>query len=72
MSSVFASAGSYRLYFLDSRRHIIAVEELACSDDEAAQRQAARVNHPGALELWSGAKLIAEIQAPAHAAAKHV
>lgn len=65
MSTVFASAGSYRLYFLDSRRHIIGVEELSCADDDAAQRHASQVTHGGALELWSGAKLIAQYRPPA-------
>jgi transposase len=57
---------TYRCYFLDSRRAIVAVEVIQCADDAEAQRHAtamfqARRGDPPiyhGIEVWDRARLV--------------
>ena len=49
---------AYRLYFLDGAGHVQRTRELKHENDDQAIDQAAAVDHPYGLELWSGGRLI--------------
>lgn len=49
---------SYRLYFLGSDGHFMRAHELACESDEEAVAWAEARREFGAMELWSGARLV--------------
>jgi hypothetical protein len=55
-------AVSYRVYFLDSVNRISGVEEVDCATDEEARRLARDLGYTGAMEIWSGARLVARAE----------
>jgi hypothetical protein len=54
-------ASNYRLYFLDAPNHIVAANDVECSNDGAAIAHAMNFADIRNLELWSQARLVARI-----------
>lgn len=55
----------YRIYLMSAERHITAVRESECPDDDAALTEAAGVidSHAGA-EVWSLERLVGYVPSP--------
>lgn len=58
-------ASYYRLYFLDAQNHITSAQDFECQDDNGALAYAMDFVHDRDLELWSGARLVAQISGKA-------
>lgn len=54
----------YRLYFLGEDGRIFKAAEMDCKNDSAAREWASRQDPRHALELWSGARVIAAFPPP--------
>ncbi len=52
----------YRIYLLNTERHIISVQEAECPDDDAALAQATGLmdGHAG-VEIWQEARLVGHL-----------
>jgi hypothetical protein len=54
-------ASYYRLYFLDAANHITSAQDFERYDDNGAIAYAMECAHGRAVELWSGARLVARV-----------
>ena len=54
----------YRVSFLDARGRVRRSQELDCTDDDQAIERLARLNHPHALELRQGDRLVWRFEPP--------
>lgn len=52
----------YRLYFFTAQNHIRQRVEFACDTDEEAIARVQQHRDGSALELWSGARLVASFE----------
>ena len=57
---------AYRAYLIGPDGHIVSRIELLCDDDEAAKNRARQLVDGHDVELWDGAKKIAEFKSTAH------
>ncbi|MGN8547696.1 hypothetical protein ACQPTN_24140 [Bradyrhizobium sp. 13971] len=53
---------SYSAYVLDRTGHVTRRIDLTCLDDETAKEQAIALVDEAAIELWEGARFIAEFK----------
>jgi len=54
----------YRLYFIGEDGRIFKAAETECENDSAAREWATRQDQRHALELWTGARVVASFPAP--------
>jgi len=55
---------AYRAYLIGWDGHIVHRVDLECDDDEAAKEHAKRLVDGHDIELWDGARKVAEFKAP--------
>jgi len=65
LDSPGAGMAGYRLYFLDDNGRIRDAAEFECDGDAEALSQAEARGDGRAMELWSGARVVAKIAKPA-------
>lgn len=58
-----AAMAEYRAYTLGRDEHFIGFEPLVCADDAEAIDQAKRLVNGSDIELWTGARLVARLEA---------
>lgn len=52
----------YRLYYLDSARHIVSAKDVVVPDDLAALQEAEKACGEHAIEVWQGARKVAHVK----------